>query len=198
MLLPALSPVGTGALGEKVMNDGESLTCGALLGLFLPPELGGLITPLPLRVLVYSTKSSGFPRSAGDKQSTCQCRRRKRHGFDSWVGKIPLQEERALPSSYSCLKSSTGRGACQATVHEVAKTETPLSTHIHSTRNLPFRSVRKQLLKPGIWSTTHHLASIHPALRLLGPGPPAGQDRHLHWPCQSRSLCTISTGPLFS
>ena len=46
MLLPALSPVGTGALGEKVMNDGESLTCGALLGLFLPPELGGLITPL--------------------------------------------------------------------------------------------------------------------------------------------------------
>ena len=91
MLLPALSPVGTGALGEKVMNDGESLTCGALLGLFLPPELGGLITPLPLRALVYSTKSSGFPRSAGDKQSTCQCRRRKRHGFDSWVGKIPLQ-----------------------------------------------------------------------------------------------------------
>ena len=66
MLLPALSPVGTGALGEKVMNDGEPLTCGALLGLFLPPELGGLIIPLPLRALVSSTKSSGFPRSAGN------------------------------------------------------------------------------------------------------------------------------------
>ena len=27
------------------------------------------------------------------KESTCQCRRRKRHGFDPWVWKIPLRKE---------------------------------------------------------------------------------------------------------
>ena len=26
---------------------------------------------------------------ASDKESTCQCRRPKRWGFDPWVGKIP-------------------------------------------------------------------------------------------------------------
>ena len=30
----------------------------------------------------------GFPAGAGGKEPACQCRRHKRHGFDSWVGKI--------------------------------------------------------------------------------------------------------------
>ena len=30
-----------------------------------------------------------FPGSPGDKEPTCQCRRRKRPGFHPWVGKIP-------------------------------------------------------------------------------------------------------------
>ena len=29
----------------------------------------------------------------GSKDSSCQCRRRKRHGFDSWVGKIPWRRK---------------------------------------------------------------------------------------------------------
>ena len=28
-------------------------------------------------------------RWLSNKESTCQCRRHKRHGFDPWVGKIP-------------------------------------------------------------------------------------------------------------
>ena len=32
---------------------------------------------------------SGFPGGASGKESTCQCRRHKRHGFDPWVRKIP-------------------------------------------------------------------------------------------------------------
>ena len=139
MLLPALSPVGTGALGEKVMNDGEPLTCGALLGLFLPPELGGLIIPLPLRALVSSTKSSGFPRSAGDNP-LANAGDARDTGLIPGMGRCPAGGK-GIALQYSCLKSSMGRGACQATVHEVAKTETPLNTHIHTTRNLPFRSV---------------------------------------------------------
>ena len=29
------------------------------------------------------------PSGASDKESTCQCRRHKRHGFSLWVRKIP-------------------------------------------------------------------------------------------------------------
>ena len=37
--------------------------------------------------------SLGFPGGAGGKEPTCQCRRLKRCGFDSWVGKIPLRRK---------------------------------------------------------------------------------------------------------
>ena len=31
----------------------------------------------------------GFPGGASGKEPICQCRRYKRHSFDTWVGKIP-------------------------------------------------------------------------------------------------------------
>ena len=34
-----------------------------------------------------------FPRWCSDKESTCQGRRHKRHGFDPWVGKIPWRRK---------------------------------------------------------------------------------------------------------
>ena len=30
----------------------------------------------------------GFPGGASGKEPTCQCRRHKRHGFDTWVGEM--------------------------------------------------------------------------------------------------------------
>ena len=40
---------------------------------------------------------AGFPSAsqvaASGKEPTCQCRRLKIHGFNSWLGKIPLEEE---------------------------------------------------------------------------------------------------------
>ena len=39
--------------------------------------------------------SSYSPPGAGGKEFTCQCRRRKRHRFDSWVGKITSFRRRA-------------------------------------------------------------------------------------------------------
>ena len=42
----------------------------------------------------------GLPRwQASGKESTCQCRRRKRHGFYTWVGKDPLEEDMATHSN---------------------------------------------------------------------------------------------------
>ena len=42
--------------------------------------------PILLYIDVYV---GGFPGSACGKEPICRCRRRKRHGFDPWVGKIP-------------------------------------------------------------------------------------------------------------
>jgi len=43
---------------------------------------------------------------AGGTEPACQCRRRKRRGFDPWVGKIPLEEEKAICSNILAWKIS--------------------------------------------------------------------------------------------
>ena len=35
----------------------------------------------------------GFQGGASGKEFVCRCRRRKRHGFDPWVGKSPWRRE---------------------------------------------------------------------------------------------------------
>ena len=34
-----------------------------------------------------------LPRWYSDKESTCQCRRCERHGFDPWVGEVPWKRK---------------------------------------------------------------------------------------------------------
>jgi len=34
-------------------------------------------------------RKKGFPGGVSGKEPFCQCRRRKRHGFDPWVEEIP-------------------------------------------------------------------------------------------------------------
>ena len=47
-----------------------------------------------------SNKSDkGFTHGTSGKESTCQCRRCKRQGFDPWVGKIPPEECMATNSN---------------------------------------------------------------------------------------------------
>ena len=41
----------------------------------------------------------GFPGDANDKESACQCRGGKRHGFSPWVEKNPLEDSVATQSS---------------------------------------------------------------------------------------------------
>ena len=48
--------------------------------------------------------------------------------FDPRVGKIPGGGH-VYPLQYSCLENPMDRGAWQATVHTVAKSQTGLSTH---------------------------------------------------------------------
>ena len=52
----------------------------------------------------------GFRSGATGKESTCQFRRHRRHGFYPWVGKIS-QRGNGNPLQYSCLGNPMGRGA---------------------------------------------------------------------------------------
>ena len=46
--------------------------------------------------IVY--RKRGFPGGASDKEPACQCRRHKRCGFNSWVGKILEKRMATQPS----------------------------------------------------------------------------------------------------
>ena len=74
-----------------------------------------------------------FPGGASGKESACQYRRCGSHGFDPWVREIHGGGN-GYPLQYSCLENSMDmdRGAWQATVHVVLKSQTWLSHwHFH-------------------------------------------------------------------
>ena len=77
------------------------------------------------------------PRWHSGKESVCQCRRCKRHGFSPWVGMIP-GEGNGNPLWYSFLGKPMDRGVCWATVHGVSKSWTQLNdwAHTHTHWNL--------------------------------------------------------------
>ena len=43
--------------------------------------------------VTFSYHIKGFPRGHSDKESVCQCRRRRTRGFDPWVQKIPWRRK---------------------------------------------------------------------------------------------------------
>ena len=65
----------------------------------------------------------GLPGGASGKETACQCRRCKQQGFDPWVRKIPWRGGNGNPFQYTCLQNSMDRGAWQAIVHRVAKSQ---------------------------------------------------------------------------
>ena len=64
-----------------------------------------------------SIKALGFPGCLSGKEPACQCKRRKRRGFDPWVRKILYGN----PLQYSCLKNSMDRGAWLVTAHRISR-----------------------------------------------------------------------------
>ena len=76
----------------------------------------------------------GFSGGTSGKEPACQCRSRKRHGFDPWVREDPLEEGPGNPLQYSCLENPMNKGAWGATVHRVTKSQTwlkRLSMRVH-------------------------------------------------------------------
>ena len=74
----------------------------------------------------------GLPRWCSVEESACQCRRR---GFDPWVRKIPWRRK-WQPTPVFVPKNPMDRGAWQATVHGVAKSQTWLNT---PSPHIPFK-----------------------------------------------------------
>ena len=77
--------------------------------------------------------AEGLPRWLRGKESACQCRKPRKHGFNPWVGKFP-GEGNDNPLEFSCLENPMDWGARQAIVHGATKSQTQLSMHAHTHR----------------------------------------------------------------
>ena len=78
----------------------------------------------------YSKQKEGFPGGSNGKESASNA---EDLGSVSRLRRS-LGEGNGYPLQYSCLESPMDRGAWQATLHGVTKTQTRLSTHpdLHS------------------------------------------------------------------
>ena len=75
------------------------------------------------------------------------CLPSRRPGFSPWIGKIP-GEGNGTPPLYTFLGNPMDRGALQATVHGVAKTQMRLSMHARdTTKQQQLLQVHKIFLK---------------------------------------------------
>ena len=64
-----------------------------------------------------------LPGGASGEEPTCQCRRHKRYGFNTWVRKIPWRRT-WQPTPVVFPVNPLNRGAWMATVHRVSKSWT--------------------------------------------------------------------------
>ena len=76
---------------------------------------------------IWTSGPLGFPWHSG-KESSWECSRHKRCGFDPLLGKIPGVGN-GNPLQYSCLENSMNRGAWRATGHGAAESQIWLSAH---------------------------------------------------------------------
>ena len=86
-------------------------------------QFGEITNYATLSILTYVFRASQVAVSG--KEPSCQCRRRKRCWFDPCVGKIPWRKA-GQPLQNSCLENPMDRGACQAIVHRVTRSQTQL------------------------------------------------------------------------
>ena len=76
--------------------------------------------------------NGGFPRWHTGKQIACQCRKHKRHGFNSWVGKMPWKRK-WQPALVVLPGKSLEKGTWQAIGHrDHKKSDMTEHTHTHT------------------------------------------------------------------
>ena len=110
----------------------------------------------------------GFPSWNDDKQSACQCRRCRRCGFNSWVGKITWRRK-WQPTPVSCLGNQMEKAAWKATYsqwgHKKSGTTEHACTHQMYIELIPilwsFSNSSKRLnRKEGVFPKTFYEVTI--------------------------------------
>ena len=89
--------------------------------------------------------SKGFPGSSVVKESICQCKRHWRHGFDSWVGKIPWRRK-WQPTLVFWPEKSHGQRSLEGYSPWACK-ESDMTEHGHSTSSTAISRIYKQVSK---------------------------------------------------
>ena len=126
-----------------------------------------MFTPFYTSFLNCGKSLKGLPRWLNDKESACQCRRRRRRGPKeerrgpkevSTQGGLILGLRRSPgggngnPLQYSCLGNSMDRGAWWATVHGVTKSWTWLINWTHHAHPSHYKSLNFNVLKFKIYT----------------------------------------------
>ena len=99
---------------------------------------------------------------------------------DPWVGNI-LWRRKWQTTPYSCWQNSMGRGALQATVLGISKSQTRLSTRTHTCRQVPTASVFSPLAHEQKWRLP--LLGLAPVISLLpsNSSPSCWLDQQSNW-----------------
>ena len=146
------------ALG--ISKDGNSAPC------YVAAWMGAEFGAEWIHLCVSSVHlQPGFPGGSAGKEPACQCRRRKRRGFDPWLGKIPWRRKWQPASVFLPGKFHGPRGAWRATVHGVAKSQT-LETIINIDNQL-FSNIKKKIPKPKRTHTVYKKITSHSFMMLL-------------------------------
>ena len=117
----------------------------------------------------------GFPGGASDKESSCLCRRYKRHCSVPGSRRSPGRGD-SNPLKYSCLENLMDREDWQVTVHSVTKSQTWLKRFSMHTSPLSFLlptlacySSAQHFRSQVRWWTATHSASCPPPQSLWLP-----------------------------
>ena len=82
-----------------------------------------------------------FPVGAAGKESSCQYRRPKRHGFSPWVGKIPWRRKWQPTPVYLLRKFHRQRSLAGYSPGGCKESDTTEHTHIHTSKDLNWDSM---------------------------------------------------------
>ena len=139
---------------------------------------------LCIQTLVFMVTSifeaCGFPSGASDKESACQCRRLKRHGFNPWVGKIPWSRKWQptqvfLPGKFHGQRSLAG---CSPWGHKKSDTTEQLSVHKNLVQEIdPEYSLEGLMLKLKLPYFGHLMPTADSLEKILMLGKIEGKRR---------------------
>ena len=106
-----------------------------------------------------------FPGGSVIKESACQCRRRRRHGFDPWVRKISWRRK-WQPTSVFLPGKSHGQRSLACCSPRVAKSQTWMSMHTqqYTKQFKSLQSIEKDGHEADVWAYENAALPVSKAL----------------------------------